>query len=51
VHIAAYQNLHSVDAVVPLLIATRPANLLTTAKTAYKEDIEFYCTQIDYYKA
>jgi hypothetical protein len=35
----------------PPLIATRPANLSTTAKTAYKEDIEFYRTQIDYYKA
>jgi hypothetical protein len=36
---------------VPLLIATQPANLSTTAKTAYKEDIEFYRTQIDYFKA
>jgi hypothetical protein len=50
-HIAAYQNLHGVDAVVPPLIATRPADLSTTAKTAYKEDMEFYRTQMDYYKA
>jgi hypothetical protein len=41
-HIATYQNLYGVDAVVPPLIATRPANLLSTAKTVYKEDIEFY---------
>jgi hypothetical protein len=50
-YIATYQNLHSVDAVVPPLIATQPADLSTTAKTVYKEDMEFYCTQMDYYKA
>jgi hypothetical protein len=35
----------------PPLIATQPADLSTAAKTVYKEDIEFYRIQIDYYKA